>query len=170
MTRALVYALIALVAMAAGLISHRWTSAPAAVVMPEPTLVDLQGGSHTLAEWRGKVLVVNFWATWCPPCREEMPEFDDLQKELGDKGLQFVGVAIDDPAVVRDFLAKHPVIYPVLVGDGSVPAWADSLGNELSALPFSVVFDREGQKVYAHTGVFRRQELLEKVNPLLLAH
>jgi thiol-disulfide isomerase/thioredoxin len=170
MIRGLVYASIALAAMLAGFITYRWTSPPPAVVLPEPTLVDLKGGSHALADWQGKVLVLNFWATWCPPCREEMPEFDALQKELGDKGLQFVGVAIDDPSVVRDFLAKHPVSYPVLVGNASVPDWADSLGNELSALPFSVVFDREGHKVYAHTGVFRRQELLEKVNPLLLAH
>jgi thiol-disulfide isomerase/thioredoxin len=167
MRKGLIYSLIAVAAMLAGFITYRWTSVPSAVVMPEPTLVDLDGGSHGLAEWRGKVLVLNFWATWCPPCREEMPEFDALQKELGNKGLQFVGIAIDDPAVVRSFLAKHPVSYPVLVGNANVPDWADNLGNELSALPFSVVFDREGHKVYAHTGLFRREQLLEKVNPLL---
>ena len=98
-----------------------------------------------------------------------MPEFDALQKELGDKGLQFVGVAIDDPAVVRGYLAKYPVNYPILVGDAGVPEWADSLGNELSVLPFSVVFDREGRIRDVHTGLFRRQELLEKVSPLLAA-
>jgi thiol-disulfide isomerase/thioredoxin len=170
MTRGLIYVLIALAAMLAGFITYRSTSESPSILLPEPTLVDLEGGAHALAEWRGKILVLNFWATWCPPCREEMPEFDALQKELGDKGLQFVGIAIDDPAIVRDFLARHPVSYPVLVGNASVPDWADSLGNELSALPFSVVFDRDGRKVYAHTGVFRRQELLEKINPLLVAH
>ena len=167
MKRLFVYGLIALLALLAGVIAQRWISAPPAVVLPEPTLVDLKGEAHRLAEWRGKVLVLNFWATWCAPCREEMPEFDALQKELGDKGLQFVGVAIDDPAVVRGYLAKYPVNYPILVGDAGVPEWADSLGNELSVLPFSVVFDREGRISDAHTGLFRRQELLEKVNPLL---
>lgn len=163
------YGLIGLLALLAGVMVQRWVSvsAPPAVVLPEPTLVNLNGEAHRLVEWRGKVLVLNFWATWCPPCREEMPEFDALQKELGDKGLQFVGVAIDDAEVVRGYLARHPVSYPILVGDAGVPEWADSLGNDLAALPFSVVFDREGRIHYAHTGVFRRQELLDKVSPLL---
>ena len=169
MKRLFVYGLVALLALLAGVIAQRWVSAPPAEVLPEPTLVDLNGEAHRLAEWRGKVLVLNFWATWCSPCREEMPEFDALQRELEDKGLQFVGVAIDDPAVVRGYLAKYPVNYPILVGDAGVPEWADSLGNELSVLPFSVVFDREGRISDAHTGLFRRQELLEKVNPLLAA-
>ena len=169
MKRLFVYGLIALLALVAGVVAQRWVSAPPAVVLPEPTMVDLNGEAHRLADWRGKVLVLNFWATWCSPCREEMPEFDALQKELGGKGLQFVGVAIDDPAVVRGYLAKYPVNYPILVGDAGVPEWADSLGNELSVLPFSVVFDREGRISDVHTGLFRRQELLEKVSPLLAA-
>ncbi len=169
MTRSTGYTAIALIAMLAGFMAYRWVSAPPPPARPEPALVDLDGGSHRLAEWQGKVLVLNFWATWCPPCREEMPEFVALQKELGDRGLQFVGVAIDDPALVRGYLEKHPVNYPVLVGDAAVPDWADSLGNELSALPFSVVFDRDGRKVETHTGVFRREQLLEKLKPLLAA-
>ncbi len=167
MTRRLVYGLLALAALGAGILTQRLFFVEAPPPLAEPMLVDLEGRSHALAEWRGKVVVLNFWATWCPPCREEMPAFVALQQELGYKGLQFVGVAIDDPGEVRGYLAKHPVNYPILVGDAGVPAWADSLGNQLSALPFSVVFDRDGRKVHAQTGLFRRAEVLDKVGPLM---
>jgi thiol-disulfide isomerase/thioredoxin len=165
------YGLIALIALAAGVAVQRWMAAEPATqsVAPisEPVLRDLDGRTHTLAEWRGKVLVLNFWATWCPPCREEMPEFVRLQNELGGQGLQFVGVAIDEPDEVRAFLKDNPVNYPILIGDEQAPDWADSLGNRLSALPFSVVFDRGGKVAHTQTGVFRREQVLETVRPLL---
>jgi thiol-disulfide isomerase/thioredoxin len=164
------YGLIALIALAAGVAVQRWMAAeptaplsePAAP-MAEPVLRDLDGKTHTLAEWRGKLLVLNFWATWCPPCREEMPEFVRLQNELGGQGLQFVGVAIDEPDEVRAFLKDNPVNYPILIGDERAPDWADSLGNRLSALPFSVVFDRGGKIIHTQTGVFRREQVLDAV-------
>ena len=164
----LTYALIALLSLFAGVAAQHWLTrdTPPAIVA-EPPLHDLQGQPHTLAEWRGKVVVLNFWASWCPPCREEMPEFVRLQRELGGRGLQFVGVAIDDPEAVREFLEEHPVNYPILFGDERAPEWADQLGNRLAALPFSVVFDREGRPVKAHTGAFEREEILKIVQPLL---
>ncbi len=165
--RRLLLAMLALLALIAGFLAHRLLSTRLPAPLPEPTLVDLDGHAHRLADWRGQVLVVNFWATWCPPCREEMPAFAALQAELGGRGLQFVGIAIDDPGEVRAYLARHPVNYPVLVGDARIPDWADSLGNRLSALPFSVVFDRDGRQVFAHTGLFRREMVLEQVLPLL---
>jgi thiol-disulfide isomerase/thioredoxin len=167
MNRASMLAL-ALAALLAGFLTQRWLKPPpVSPPLAEPVLVDLQGGRHALAEWRGKVVVLNFWATWCPPCREEMPVFAALQQEYGERGLQFVGVAIDDPAEVRAFLAKHPVNYPILVGGSDVPGWADSLGNSLSALPFSVILDRSGQVVYRHVGVFRRDQALNELKALL---
>ena len=167
----------ALLALAAGFATQRWMAghravaavpAPAsAVPIAEPVLKGLDGRVHTLAEWKGKVVVLNFWATWCPPCREEMPEFVRLQQELGGRGLQFVGVAIDEPDAVREFLQETPVNYPTLIGDDRAPAWADQLGNTVSALPFSVVFYRDGRKVSAHTGIFRRGQVVEAVQGLL---
>ena len=165
MTRKLAYGLLTLAALGAGILTQRLLVGEAPP--PEPPLTDLDGHRHALAEWRGKVVVLNFWATWCPPCREEMPAFVALQEELGERGLQFVGVAIDDPGAVREYLKKHPVNYPVLAGDSGVPAWADSLGNQLSALPFSAVFDRDGRKVHTQTGLFRREQVLTVVAPLL---
>lgn len=168
MARRWVYAVLAVVALAAGMATQRWLSGPAIPPpRPVPILVDLAGHAHQPSEWRGKVVVLNFWATWCPPCREEMPVFAELQQALGGRGLQFIGVAIDEPEEVRAYLQAHPVNYPILVGGPEVPAWADSLGNEFAALPFSVVLDRDGRQTLAKTGLFRREQVLEAVGPLL---
>jgi thiol-disulfide isomerase/thioredoxin len=168
MKRIMIIALIGVLALVAGAITRYWLLAPPSVPkVQEPVLVDLDGRSHHLSEWQGKVLVLNFWATWCPPCRDEMPGFAQLQNELGNKGLQFVGVAIDEPTEVRAFLQRHPVNYPVLIGDDTTPAWADSLGNEMSALPFSVVFGRDGKILHSQIGVFKREQVLDIVGPEL---
>jgi thiol-disulfide isomerase/thioredoxin len=172
-------ALAAVLSLGAGLAARHWLAPPpvplpsapvaaaAAAAPAEPRLVDLDGRPRTLAEWQGRVLVLNFWASWCGPCREEMPEFVRLQAELGDQGLQFVGVAIDEPAAVREFLKETPVNYPILIGDEHAPDWADRLGNSMGGLPFTVVFDRAGRSVHAQLGVLRRDSLLERVRPLL---
>jgi len=95
---------------------YRATHELPAAALPEPLLVDLAGHSHHLSEWKGKVLVVNFWASWCKPCRDEMKEFSKLQSTWEAQGLQFVGIAIDDPANVRAYLKDNPVSYPIWVG------------------------------------------------------
>jgi len=90
---------------------------------PDFALKTLSGDLFRLADHRGKVVVLNFWATWCPPCREEIPAFVKLQRELGDRGLQFVGVALErsaGPEEVRDFTEKMNVKYPVGLGDGRI--------------------------------------------------
>jgi len=155
-------------ALSAGVFTRQWLMMPSAASIKEPLLVDLEGKAHTLAEWKGRVVVLNFWATWCPPCREEMPDFTQIQSEFDRQGVSFIGIAIDDPLVVKAYLAEHPVNYPILVGGSDVPAWADRLGNEISALPFSVVLDRKGQQIHAHIGRFHHQQILDQVKPLLL--
>ena len=79
-------------------------------------LPDAKGREQSIGQWKGKVLVVNFWATWCVPCREEMPEFVKAQQEFGPRGLQFVGIAIDDVPKVEAFAAELGLNYPVLIG------------------------------------------------------
>lgn len=150
-----------------GFYVYRSTHEMPLTALPEPVLVDLDGHTHHLADGRGKVMVVNFWATWCQPCREEMKEFSKLQDTLGAQGLQFVGIAIDDPETVRAYLRDYPVAYPIWVGGQDVPAWADSLGNDLSALPFTVIFDRNGIQRHARVGLFPVDPLLQIVTPLL---
>lgn len=161
------YTLVALMGLAGGIVArYSWLPNDGPAV-PEPQLVDLQGKAHTLSEWRGKVVVLNFWAVWCAPCREEMPEFVKLQTDLEEQGLQFVGVAVDDPGQVQAYLRQNPVNYPVLLTEDEAAAWAERLGDSLAALPFSVVLDRQGRQVYSRIGAFRRDQVLEVVAPLL---
>jgi thiol-disulfide isomerase/thioredoxin len=103
------------------------------------SLPDLDGKEQALGQWKGKVLIVNFWATWCVPCREEMPEFVKLQKEFGDRGVQFVGIAVDDPAKVRQFAAELGLNYPALIGGYGAIELSKSLGNRVGALPYTLV-------------------------------
>ena len=120
-----------------------------------------------MSEWDGKVLVVNFWATWCPPCRKEIPEFIALQKEYGPRGLQFVGLALDDADRVRNFAATMKVNYPLLVGDDPVYAAASAYGNKAGVLPFTAIIDRQGRVIYTHAGELTREEAESVLLPLL---
>jgi len=131
------------------------------------TLPDASGTPQTLAQWRGKVLVVNFWATWCSPCREEMPEFVRAQTDLGARGLQFVGIAIDAPDKVRAFADEIGVNYPSLIGGYGAMELSKTLGNRLMALPFTVVIDRQGAIVHTQLGPLRDAQLRSIVGQLL---
>src|SRR5690348_27336 len=115
-------------------------------------LPDLHGQQQALAQWRGKVLVVNFWATWCAPCREEMPEFVAVQARDGPKGVQFVGIAVDDPDKVRTFAQDIGLNYPTLIGGYGAIELSRTLGNDLAALPFTIVLDRQGRVVHTQLG------------------
>jgi len=112
--------------------------------LPTFSLPDLEGKAHTGAEWQGKILLLNFWATWCPPCRKEMPGFINLQDEYRDEGFQVVGIAIDEIDAVRDFSDTLGVNYVILIGETDAIALSSKLGNHFGALPYSVLVDREG--------------------------
>ena len=111
-----------------------------------PALVDPAGTAASLDAWRGRVVLLNFWATWCVPCREEMPDLDRLDATLDHRQAVVIGVAANTPAEVRTFLVRMKVKYPILVGKPDpVLAWSAQLGNQGLALPFSVLFDARGQ-------------------------
>jgi thiol-disulfide isomerase/thioredoxin len=115
-------------------------------------LPDLTGAPHALSEWAGKVLVVNFWATWCPPCLTEIPGFVALQQELGPQGLQFVGIALDDTEAVREFAESKNMNYPLLVGEEPVMALMREFGNAHGGLPYTVVIGRSGALIHTKQG------------------
>lgn len=131
------------------------------------SLIDVEGKMHQFSEWSNKVRVLNFWATWCPPCRKETPMFVELQEELGDKGLQFVGVAIDEKDKVLDFMDSYGVNYPMLIGTEDAIKVAELYGNRFGALPWTVVVDRSGKIVHAQGGEFTRQKAQAVITPLL---
>jgi thiol-disulfide isomerase/thioredoxin len=125
-----------------------------AVALPDTT-----GREQAIGQWKGKVLVVNFWATWCSPCREEMPEFVRVQSEMGPKGLQFVGIAIDQADKVRQFADEIGLNYPALVGGYGAMELSKALGNHMMALPFTIVLDRSGRVVHTQLGPLREERL-----------
>jgi thiol-disulfide isomerase/thioredoxin len=123
------------------------------------TLPDADGTPQALGQWRGKVLVVNFWATWCAPCREEMPLFIEAQKRHGANGLQFVGIAVDDAAKVRQFATEIGLNYPTLVGGYGAMELSKTLGNQIMALPYTIVVDRSGTVALTQLGPVKPAQL-----------
>lgn len=135
--------------------------------LPEFNLPDLSGQQHNISEWRGKVLVINFWATWCPPCRKEIPDFIALQEQYAAQGLQFIGIAIEDRAVVAEYLAASKINYPILLGGENGLTLAHQLGNNVDAVPYTLVVDKQGQIIYRHPGEFSKEQIEEVIEPLL---
>jgi thiol-disulfide isomerase/thioredoxin len=134
--------------------------------LPELSYPDLEGKARSTREWQDKLLVLNFWATWCPPCREETPLFVELQEQYADRGVQFVGLAIDDKAAVMDFVDSYGVEYPMLLGDINAMAVSKQLGNRFQGLPFTVIVAPGGQIVARHFGGLKR----EQIEPALKKH
>ncbi|GAA5784815.1 hypothetical protein GCM10007860_17400 [Chitiniphilus shinanonensis] len=126
----------------------------------------VDGKAATLATWRGTPLVVNFWATWCSPCREEIPEFVALQKKYAGR-IQFVGIAIDDAEAVRAFIKQYRVNYPSLIGEGNAMKAMQAEGNTVGGLPFTALYDAQGNKVAVHLGRLPGAKLESMLQPLL---
>lgn len=133
-------------------------------------LPDLQGENQTVSQWLGNVIVVNFWATWCTPCREEIPEFIETQEKFRDQGLVFVGIAIDQADKVKMFSQEFGINYPVLVGSLNTWSLLEAAGNRQSALPYTVVINRSGGIVETYLGRVNQKKLEKAVIPLLKDH
>ena len=172
--------LLALAGLAAGLVANHWLnkptrvaapSAPEAVATPtsrpEFTPPDLEGNQRSISEWDGKVIVLNFWATWCPPCLREMPAFIQLYDNYNNQGLVVVGIAIDSAESVQDFVDPMGVTYPVLVGETDAIAAAKAYGNRLGVLPYTAIIDRSGQIVETKASELSYDQVEALIRPLL---
>lgn len=116
------------------------------------SIKDSAGKQRKMSEWKGKTLLLNFWAPWCPPCVDEMPELVALQNERADKNFQIVGIGIDSPDNIRQFAAKHQITYPLLLGGLEGTELSRQFGNESGGLPFTVLIAPDGTVRKAYSG------------------
>ena len=131
------------------------------------TLADINGKPHKIEQWKGKVVLLNFWATWCPPCREEIPAFVEVQEQFGAQGFQIIGVAIDNKADVTDFMDTFFINYPVLLGDDKTLTLMSQYGNRIGSLPYSVIMDRQGNIIARKIGAYTKKNLVKLIKPHL---
>jgi len=140
-------------------VSRQWGNAP------DFTLSDLDGESLTLSEFRGKVIILNFWATWCPPCRREIPDFIDLYRSYKDKGLIILGINLDagDIRSVKRFSEEYGINYPVVIGNDSV---TQDYGG-IRAIPTTFIIDKKGDIREKYIGYQSRATFEKAVKNLL---
>lgn len=170
-----VLALVAGLSAAAGALFYRWSPGGGAGMDPAEVVerilaaqhADVKGESRRVGDWRGRVLVVNYWATWCAPCREEIPVFVRMQERYGDRGLQFVGIAIDQPDKVAEFAREFRINYPLLLGGVETIELVRQVGNRAGVLPYTLVIDRRGRLVTRERGGLKQERLERLIEPLL---
>lgn len=135
--------------------------------LPAFNLPDLSGHQHHISEWQGKILVINFWATWCPPCLKEIPDFIALQEQYKTQDLQFIGIALEDREPVAKYATATGINYPILLGGDNGIALARQLGNSVGAIPFTLIVDRQGQIILRHPGELSKERITTAITPLL---
>lgn len=128
---------------------------------------DTEDNLLNIDDLNGKVVLVNFWATWCPPCKKEMPAFIELQEQYAEQGFQIVGIALDDEDSVRDFADALGVNYPVMAAEYEGITLSRDYGNHVGALPYSAFVDRSGKITKTKIGEISKQEVEEIITPLL---
>lgn len=172
--QALLAGVFATACAAAGVFFYQWRLSEA---LPDPAeagrmvlaakLMGIDDKLQPFEQWRGKVLVVNFWATWCAPCREEIPGFIQFQQRYQANGVQFVGVAIDQKERVSPYAREMGINYPLLVGGLETMEFARQLGDRHSVLPFTLILDRAGNVKTVQVGLLRPEKLEILLKPLL---
>ena len=135
--------------------------------LPAITFTDADGKATTPADFAGQGLVINLWATWCPPCRKEIPDFAAASQSLAGEPVQFIGLSIDSADKVRAFRDEFKVPYPLLIAGPEVLTLAAGFGNEARALPFTLIIDRDGKVRHIKLGTLKREELEGKIRALL---
>lgn len=120
---------------------------------------DLEGKPQALKQWQGRILVLNFWAPWCPPCRAEIPDFIQLQEQYRRQDVVFVGLALDQKDKVQAFSDEIGINYPILLGESDAVELGKLAGNRLGGLPYTVIFAKNGDIVFTQAGEIKRERL-----------
>jgi len=161
---------ISVLALLAGVFSSQWISQTG--LASDPSIKAFfanswqtpDGKSANSENWRQKVLIVNFWASWCPPCVEEMPTLDKIAQEYAPKNVLIVGIGIDSPSNIREFLLKTPVSYPIVIGGLEGSNLAKQMGNAQGALPYTVIINSKGKAIFTKLGKISEEELRKAIN------
>lgn len=161
---------ISLLALLAGVFSSQWISQKG--LASDPSIKAFfanpwhtpDGKSANSENWRQKVLVVNFWASWCPPCVEEMPALDKIAQEYASKNVLIVGIGIDSPSNIRQFLEMTPVSYSIVIGGLEGSNLSKQMGNTQGALPYTVIINQKGKAIYTKLGKISEEELRKAIN------
>ena len=168
--------LIALFALAIAALLFQYFHSARSVKNPTTTstrslfaasFIDTEDKMQSLSQYRGKVLIINFWASWCPPCREEMPMLDEFQADYGAKDVRIVGISVEDTDHLKTFSTGHKFGYTLLAGDFEAMALSQALGNDKSMLPFTVVIDKQGKIAQLMFGKVDKSMLEKTLVPLL---
>ena len=130
-------------------------------------LPNQNGVSQALSQYKGKIIVLNFWATWCSPCREEMPELSQLHDEYKNKNVVVLGIAVDELALVKEFSTATPVSYPLFAAENDGMTLGVNLGNDKGILPYTVVINSDGKVVKTFFGRINKSLLSATIKPLL---
>jgi len=166
----IIISVISLLALLAGVVSSHWISQTG--LASDPSIKAFFANSWQTPDgkpansenWRNKVLVVNFWASWCPPCVEEMPALSKIAQEYADKNVLIVGIGIDSPSNIREFLEKTPVSYSIVIGGLEGSNLSKQMGNTQGALPYTVIINTQGKSIYTKLGKINEDELKKAIN------
>ena len=164
---------ISLLALLGGVLTSQWVyktglaSDPAVKAFLANSWQTPDGKTVDTQKWQGKVLVVNFWASWCPPCVEEMPALDKLQQEFLQQNVLFVGIGIDSPSNIREFLSKTPVSYPIVIGGLEGSNLSKQMGNSQGALPYTIIINAKGKASYSKLGKISEDDVRSAIKSAL---
>lgn len=172
------YVVVAILSLAAGFAYQSWQidsslamtdsqKQKGAEAFFNAALTDVAGTAQPGEQWRGKIIIANFWATWCAPCRDEIPELIDTYASYRDQDVVVVGIAVDDAKKVAAFSEEFGINYPVIVGEFDAFTLAEAMGNPQGALPFTATIDRHGSIVNTHLGRIKKKQLEKIIRELL---